>query len=122
MRCHNSPPENTPALLHSTCVPPWSANADVGQLLYRIGIRDIGDNGGRSATDALDELDRLGERGRFDVGRDDEHAFVREPPGERAPDAAAGAGDHRRLARELFHDVRRYRSRGRVLRSPRSVR
>ena len=71
----------------------------VGQLLHRIGVGDVGDDGGRSATDALDELDGLGERGRFDIGRDDEHAFVREPSGERAADAAAGARDHRRLAR-----------------------
>ena len=76
----------------------------VGQLLDRIGVGDIGDNGGRSAADALDELDRLGERRRFDVGRHDEHLFVREPPGERATDAAARARDHCRLARELFHD------------------
>ena len=75
----------------------------VGQPLHRIAVRDIGDDGGRSAADAFDELDGLGQRGRFDVGRDDDHPFVGEPAGERAADAAAGAGDDRRLAREVLH-------------------
>ena len=99
-----------PAREHSRVVAQQVRAAVVGergirQLLHRIGVRDIGDHGGGASTDSLDELDGLGERGRFDIGRDDIHSFVGEPPGQRSADPAAGAGDHRCLTRELFHGL-----------------
>lgn len=66
--------------------------------------RHVGLDGQHLGAAAGELAGRGGQRAGLDVGHDDLHALVRERRGERAADAARGAGHHRDPACESFHD------------------
>ncbi len=74
--------------------------------MHRVALSDIDHVGGNLQAARVHLLDGLLRPARADVEHGDASAFVPQPLGNRAADAARRAGDHRNAAFEsLFHSL-----------------